>query len=315
MAGLIRKFLFIRQLSLVFLQVMVSMAGFATEQATEKAEESRPLDETERFFILANLEFTLLHEFSHLLIEELKLPVLGMEEDAADRIALVAMQESRRHQHVDEAIPWLFAVAGDWYTEWEMKVGEDGRGETPAYWDNHPLEIQRFYNIVCLIVGGNGGLLDDLVNAELLPFERAMACEREYQQARHAVRWLLDNYGHAEEAGNMPAPKVITLSYERPLPGRNQPIYELLRSSQLAEELARLLETRFKLPRAVKIEFENCVSVPDAYWHSGTSSVTLCYELLDRFRELAAYRRRYSQRACGIPSLRKLMGQHLYCKD
>jgi len=310
-----RKLSFIRRLGLTCSLAMVFMIAGATEKETEATAGNKPLDETEQFFILANLEFTLLHEFSHLLIDELKLPVLGMEEDAADRIALVAMQESRRHQSAREAIPWLFAVAGDWYTEWEIRADEDGVSEAPAYWDNHPLEIQRFYNIVCLIVGGNGDLLDDLINAELLPFARAVSCEREYQQASRAVQWVLDSYGRAEEAGLMSMREGIALSYERPRPGRNQQIYELLRASRFADQLAQRFWIRFKLPRTLKVEFENCAYTPDAYWHAGSASVTLCYELLDRFRDMAGYRREHSQRACGIPSLRNLMGQHLQCKD
>lgn len=309
--GLKGKRWFIRCLVLAFSLGMVCMDALATQKAGERG----PLDDSERFFILANLEFTILHEFSHLLMEELQLPVLGMEEDAADRIALVAMQEFRRHQRVNEAIPWLFAVAGDWYTEWEIKAGEGGQGQAPAYWDDHPLEIQRFYNIVCLIFGGNGGLLDDLVNAELLPIERAMECDGEYQQASRAVQWLVDNYGRPAEAGITLRPEGVTVSYERPLPGQNQQMHDLLQTSQLAEQLARRLSAGFKLPRPVKIEFENCVSNPDAYWHSPTASVTVCYELAGHFREMVAYRRQHSQRACGIPSLRSLMGRHLRCED
>jgi len=77
----------------------------------------------ERDFLLANLEFTLLHEFGHLLIEELKLPVLGMEEDAADRLAIIVMMREHQHESSADFIPWLLSVAGGWYTEWELKAG------------------------------------------------------------------------------------------------------------------------------------------------------------------------------------------------
>ena len=65
----------------------------------------------EHLFVLANLEFTLLHEFGHALIDDLQLPVFGMEEDAADRIAIIAMLGVRRFEPEQQMIPWLLAVA------------------------------------------------------------------------------------------------------------------------------------------------------------------------------------------------------------
>ncbi|MBV1930390.1 MAG: DUF4344 domain-containing metallopeptidase [Porticoccaceae bacterium] len=263
-----------------------------------------------QFFVLANLEFTLLHEFSHMLIEELKLPVLGTEEDAADRIAMIVMLRARQHQSAEEVIPWLFAVAGDWYTEWELKDRPSGKID---YWDNHHLEIQRFHNIVCLIYGGKVELLEDLIDTEILPFERAMSCEAEYRQADHAVQWLLDTYGHSGKIMN--TGEQFTVTYEEPIEGQNELMFDLLQSSRVAEKLVAALSARFSLPRPISIEFDNCVSEPDAYWHSPTASVTVCYELLGHFLNMAEYRQKNSRRACNIPSLRRYMGARLRCND
>ncbi|HAD08356.1 MAG TPA: hypothetical protein DCF62_02635 [Porticoccaceae bacterium] len=304
----------VSRLSGFFLLWLALLSGAGMHaSASEAVAVTGASDEAENFFLLANLEFTLLHEFSHMLIEELKLPVLGMEEDAADRIALVTMLESRRDRTAAEAVPWLFAVAGDWYTEWELKSGANAGAEAPAYWDNHNLEIQRFYHIVCLIFGGNAGLLEDLIDTEILPFDRAMSCEQEYRQARHAVGWVLENYGHS--GGASTGHDMIAVNYAQALEGPNQRMYEWLRSSLLAEKLAAKVSARFKLPRPVTVEFENCVSNPDAYWHSQTASVTVCYELLGHFLGVLEYRRQHSQRACGIPILRNLMGKHLRCEE
>ena len=43
------------------------------------------------FYVLANAQFTLLHELGHALIHTLKLPVLGREEDAADTLAIAGL--------------------------------------------------------------------------------------------------------------------------------------------------------------------------------------------------------------------------------
>ena len=42
-------------------------------------------------FVLANVEFTLLHEIGHALIHQFPIPVFGQEEDAADQIATTSM--------------------------------------------------------------------------------------------------------------------------------------------------------------------------------------------------------------------------------
>ncbi len=259
-------------------------------------------------FMLANLEFTLLHEFGHLLIEEFKLPVLGMEEDAADRIAIIVMMRAHQHESAEKAIPWLFSVAGGWYTEWELKGEAQNKID---YWDNHNLEIQRFHSIVCLIFGGNADLLENLMDTEFLPFARAMSCEYEYKQALHAVNWVELNYG--QKPVTALKTDSVTVVYEEPREGQNKMVFELLQAAPVAEKWAQRLSSHFKFPRPIRIEFENCASEPDAYWHAPTASVTICYELLEHFLKMAEYRRQHSARACGIPILRKYMGDRLSC--
>ena len=287
----------------VVLVLVISFSTQADEQASPLVKAGWGPD-----FMLANLEFTLLHEFGHLLIEEFKLPVLGMEEDAADRIAIVGMMRTHQHESAEKAIPWLFSVAGGWYTEWELKGKAQGKVD---YWDNHNLDIQRFHNIVCLVFGGNADMLESLLDTEFLPFERAMTCEYEYKQALHAVNWLQTNYGQKSVAELKT--DTVTVVYEKPHEGKNEMMFELLQASSLAEKWAKRLSSRFKLPRPIRIEFENCASEPDAYWHAPTASVTICYELLEHFFKMAEYRRQHSVRACSVPALRKYMGDRLGC--
>ena len=45
------------------------------------------IDDDQSLFVLANMKFTLCHEISHALIDELEVPVLGREEDVADALA------------------------------------------------------------------------------------------------------------------------------------------------------------------------------------------------------------------------------------
>ncbi len=263
----------------------------------------------EYFFLRANLEFTLFHELSHMLIDELELPVLGMEEDAADRIAVVAMLLARQEQPPAKVIPWLFAVAGDWYTEWEW----GGETNAPYYAGPHPLEIQRFHNVVCLVFGSNPDLLDGLIDTTLLPFERAMTCEREYRLARRAVQWVRNSYSHhgAHDKAGATAGKIV-VSYMAANPD-NRPVYDWLLRSRLADDIAEFVATRMALPHDIRIEFDNCPRDPDALWRADLRRVGICYELLQHFLTVGLYRIANHQRACALPVLRQFVGDVLQC--
>lgn len=263
-----------------------------------------------QFFVRANLEFTLFHELGHMLIDELALPVLGTEEDAADRIAVVAMVLARRERAPEDIIPWLFAVAGDWYTEWEL--GDGGRERTPIpYWEQHPLEIQRFHSIVCLVFGSNPDRLDGLVDTELLPFERAVSCEREYRLAQRGVQWVLDTHGQRGQPGQAGAIRVRYLA-ARP---EQRALADWAAASGVAETIGERLAARLRLPRDIAIEFDDCPGNPDAVWRQDLGQVSICYQLLEHFRELGRYRIAHNQRACAISVVRRFVGRILACPE
>ena len=285
--------------------IIFCRASFA--KTAELAEGSDQID-LRRLFVLANLEFTLFHEFGHALIDELHLPVFGMEEDAADRIAIVAMLKQREGKPEKEIIPWLFAVAGDWYTEWELSQSQQSK---PSYWDNHRLEIQRFHSVVCLVYGSGLKSLEELIDTDFLPFERAMNCDYEYRQAREAVEWALATHGN--RGGEKPAVAKVSVVYEQPSNPGNQRMLEWVRASAVADRLASRFSANFNLPRAIRIDLENCGSSPDAYWHPPTGTITVCYELLTHFLKMADHRLRNPGRACDIPTLRTYIADDSRC--
>ena len=56
----------------------------AADAADTPVYRAQGLDTSTTSFVLGNFEFVLLHELAHVVIGELKVPVLGPEEDAAD---------------------------------------------------------------------------------------------------------------------------------------------------------------------------------------------------------------------------------------
>ena len=70
--------------------------------------------------MLGNFEFVLLHELAHAVIGELKVPVLGPEEDAADYLAATALLNATRNDPASyqRANTWLLAAAEGLSLSW-----------------------------------------------------------------------------------------------------------------------------------------------------------------------------------------------------
>src|SRR5436190_2335731 len=97
-------------------------------------------------FVAGNLLFVLLHEFGHTLVSEMALPVLGREEDAADAFATLTMLKIG----TDFSHRVLVEAAKGWFLS---DLSDKQKGETIPYYDEHGLNEQRAYQIVCLMVG------------------------------------------------------------------------------------------------------------------------------------------------------------------
>src|ERR1700742_2743065 len=98
-------------------------------------------------FVTGNVLFVLAHETGHALISVFELPVLGREEDAADSLATILalkMSSSFTDRVVKNA-------ARGWFLS-DQRDKKDG-SPSPFY-DEHGLDLQRAYTIVCLLVGG-----------------------------------------------------------------------------------------------------------------------------------------------------------------
>lgn len=248
------------------------------------AAETPPSNEELRF-ITANAEFTLLHEVGHLLISELKLPVLGREEDAADQLGFMGLFLLYGKQTNADFYAKLLNVADYWRLEAERTRGTPD--QVPV-WDSHSLDEQRFFNIACLAYGSDPDRLDWIIETTGLPVERALYCDQEYAQVRHAVVWLLK---HFRKPANHAPRKRIQVIYDAP-PGNMPHGDEILAAVQASGELERVAQhasESFDLPRDLTIRMSGC-GAPDAWFNTVSGELTLCYERLEHFRELALMR-------------------------
>jgi hypothetical protein len=97
-------------------------------------------------FVAGNMLFVLLHELSHATTTQLGLPILGKKEDAADAFAVTRLIKlgSGFSDRVLVAAGKGFFLSGR---------RDEKTGDSVPYYDEHGLDQQRGYDVVCLMVG------------------------------------------------------------------------------------------------------------------------------------------------------------------
>jgi len=205
-----------------------------------------------REFILANTEFTVLHEVGHVVFQEFDVPLFGREEESADTLATMLMILRYGVDTDPRRMDRLLMVSAEWYDEWQVL---DSRDAARTYWDDHPLSIQRFYNINCLVFGANEEMLGLLLDSpsELLPVERGWFCDREFARAKAATFWLYEHYrrrpSHPDKGRGIELP-FITVNYEEPDSDEARAGYALLKSDGLVGQMAARLNALLAWPQA-----------------------------------------------------------------
>jgi len=133
----------------------------------------------------------MLHEYAHALIEHLKIPVLGREEDAADQMAahLMLMLGGKDAAGLVRGTAHLYLSWISYFQSRPSSVLSTGAPSREAR--AHPTAAQRLYNIVCLAYGADRATYQALATAIDLPESRAEDCAEEYDRLAHAYRTLL----------------------------------------------------------------------------------------------------------------------------
>lgn len=262
------------------------------------------------FYVLANTQFTLLHELGHALIHTLQLPVLGREEDAADTLAIAGLLIGDQEKLEPHLLERLIAISDEWLLEWNESESQ------PAYWDSHSLEIQRFYNIVCLIYGSDTERFKDIAFGTALPVDRSFVCQDEFGVARHAVEWVLTEYGAGDPQHVIPnrqAGGMVTISRETPTTPNGAWLAEVLAKDGLIDRIAVSVDAAFRLPEKIEIQLVNCTDA-DAYFHTESKIVVLCWSLLETFLQRGERRADAgAQSLCGAPISAKMHPSRLGC--
>lgn len=164
-----------REISLCYEMVEDLMAMFMAEDQTDEEAEAAGAA------VAGATIFAFYHELGHALIDLYDLPVTGREEDAVDQLATMILLEGG-----EEGEAAALDGASSFLSEEEQELDD------LAFWDEHSLDDQRFYNIVCWSYGKNPEGFQDLVDDGTLPEERAEQCPAEYERMSRSWSQLLE---------------------------------------------------------------------------------------------------------------------------
>lgn len=248
------------------------------------AAEPGPHDEAIAPFIVANAEFTLVHELIHVLIDEIGFPVLGREEDQADYLAatlLLNLEEGPLSPNMQQRFQ---AVIDAWRIEWT--IVEQDQMDIP-YSDPHALEIQRLHDMACLTFGRSPDTLEDFRIENELPRERADLCPEDYTKAASGLEFLQSTLGKSEPG------RQLTIRYDAGDSASHDQYGRWLREGSIVQDIIANIDATYAFPRPITIRFRSCGQA-NAYWEPGDAEVVMCYGLMDRFVHLSQFRQEYA---------------------
>jgi len=224
-------------------------------------------------FVAGNMLFVLLHELAHAAIADLELPILGREEDAADEFAILRML------WVGSA--FTHRVLADATKGWFFSARRNRKEREPlAFYDEHSLDQQRAYQIVCLMVGHDPNEMVDLANEMKLPDDRRESCKRDFAKASSSWAAVLKPHRRAPD---QPKVEIETIYGEGK--GELAEMAQGFRTLRLLETVAGFTADDLAWPVPFTLEMQSCGFI-NARWNDETRKLTLCYELAADFAEL-----------------------------
>lgn len=229
-------------------------------------------------FVIGNTLFTVYHELGHGLVDMLNLPVIGREEDAVDGFAAVTMIPETPDEVRDALI---VAVADSWRAQSDLALDN---GVQP-YWGEHALDQQRYFAIVCLMVGSDQDGFYDFALEAGLPDARIETCIHDFARMTSGWKRLLEPHRPDAETGETLAGPSINVVFDRPL-SEQERVFDLIREGGLLENTVLGFDDEIALPSPVTVRFTACDNA-NAYWSRSQREVVICYELIDEFDAIA----------------------------
>jgi len=217
-----------------------------------------------------NALFYLFHEMGHMMISEFSLPILGREEDAADTLSTLVL--------LDMDSPVYDKALKDSVEGWTLSADD---GEDPDLWDEHSLDKQRAYAIVCMMVGKDAAKFKDVADRLEMPDERRESCADAFRKAHDSWFGLLNQ--HLRKQGTPPN---FTISYDPPKDRKLKDYAALVKREDLLGIVGKVVGT-YDVKDDIKLTAAQCDEA-NAYWSADDRELTYCYELSQWFTQAKA---------------------------
>ena len=230
-------------------------------------------------FVVGNLLFVLGHEAGHAVIREMGVPVVGREEDAADffstLMSLMCEEGFGDRVLANAALGWFLSDRRD--RRDRRRPDHDAEAN---YYGEHGMDLQRAYNVVCLMVGSNPEKFTSVADAAKLPPERRTTCQDDYLNAKWSWDQVLQSHLRKPDQAKTP----INVVYG-PGNGKYDVHAAIARQMKLLEIIAESLSDRFAWRAPISLEMQTC-GESNARFEFRTRKVIVCYELADEFSDL-----------------------------
>ncbi len=205
------------------------------------------------------------HEIGHALIDVKNLPVLGLEEDAADILSVLLINRFWEEDYADRKA----RAAADYWSEnaeFRSRVGDD-----VSYSGTHSPDQRRYFTYVCLFYGADTEGRSAFAADMALPDDRAESCAEEFALAESGWGGFLEGI---EAAGPGTA-----FTFEG---DRDSSPFALL----LSDEIDWMNE-RMSLLVPISVRIERCGEANSFYFPDQTA-IVMCSEFIDELERLAA---------------------------
>ncbi|MBU1304141.1 MAG: DUF4344 domain-containing metallopeptidase [Alphaproteobacteria bacterium] len=256
----------------LFLGLLLGLA--CVPSAAQATDLSKGDYREQRRFAANNSMFVLYHEMAHLLFDQLELPVLGREEDAADNVATWTL--------LNKGTPGDDQAVRDAARGWFLSgVAYDSGGVESDYAAAHALDKQRAYQIVCLMVGKDQKSFSPVANLYSVSDDRQASCAWDYETIDGSLRRLLDRRTSSNDE-----PSRVAVTY-RPSGSKLREAADAFKSSGVFEKVANDLRRKYRLPAPVSFNAERCGEA-NAFYDPDTLEIIFCYELMQDYMDLYA---------------------------
>jgi hypothetical protein len=209
----------------------------------------------------------------HVAIDEMKLPVLGREEDEADAFATLRLlrigSEFSQRVLAEASKNWFLAGRRDQET-----------GAEPVYYGERSLSEQRAFQVVCLMVGSDPSKFKSLADKAQMPPERQESCRKDYGKISRSWDAVLEPH---RRRADQPQTRIYVVYSDAPenLAG----FARGFRAVRILETVAQRAAADFAWPAPFTIEMRSC-GRPDAAWSEENRTLRICYELAFDFAQL-----------------------------